>query len=125
MGEIIFTANAPKPVGAYSQGIRANGFIFVSGQIPVDMATGTLAVDGVHKNAGLIMRHITAILEAAGSSLKKTVKLTVFLKNIDDIKAVNEVLTGIYGEALPARAAVEVSRLPKNAEIEIEAIAEA
>ena len=125
MGEIIFTANAPKPVGAYSQGIRANGFIFVSGQIPLDMATGTLAADGVHKNAGLIMRHIAAILEAAGSSLKKTVKLTVFLKNIDDIKHVNEVLAGIYGDALPARAAVEVSRLPKNAEIEIEAIAEA
>ena len=125
MGEIIFTTNAPKHVGAYSQAIRANGFIFVSGQIPLDMATGTLVGDGVQKNTGLIMRHITAILEAAGSSLKKTVKLTVFLKNIDDIKHVNEVLTGIYGDALPARAAVEVSRLPKNAEIEIEAIAEA
>ena len=125
MAEIIFTENSPKPQGAYSQAVKSNGFVFVSGQIPVDIATGIICVESVMKETRIIFDNISSVLNAAGSSLEKIVKLTVFLKNLDDIKFVNEVMNERFGDNLPARAVVEVSRLPKDISLEIEAIAEA
>ncbi len=122
--EIVGTASAPKPVGAYSQGVKSGGFVFVSGQIAIDPVTGIMHNEGVHKDTKRILANIAAVLEAAGSSLDKTVKLTVFLKQIDDIKFVNEVLEEVFGESLPARSTIEAARLPKDAKVEIEAIAE-
>ncbi|HRU38475.1 MAG TPA: Rid family detoxifying hydrolase [Candidatus Goldiibacteriota bacterium] len=122
--EIIFTENAPRPVGLYSQAIRCNGFIFVAGQIPLDPVTGVAVTEGVHKETRLVMDNIAAILEAAGSSLAKVVKFTVYLRHIDDAKFVNEVFAERNLAELPARAMVEVSNLPKNVGVEIEAIAE-
>lgn len=121
--EIINTESAPKPAGAYSQGVKAGGFIFVAGQLAVDPVTGIIHNEGVHKDTRRIMANIFSILGAAGSSADKIVKLTVFLKNIEDIKFVNEVFEEILGTALPARSTVEVARLPKDAKVEIEAIA--
>ena len=108
---------------AKAQAVRANGFIFVSGQLPIDMATGILNSEGVHKETRIIMDNIAAILEAAGSSILNTVKLTVYLTHIDDIKFVNEVLTERFAENLPARVAIEAAKLPKGAKVEIDAIA--
>jgi 2-iminobutanoate/2-iminopropanoate deaminase len=121
--EVISTQKAPAPAGAYSQAVKANGLIFVSGQLPIDMSTGILNSEGVHKETRIIMDNISAILEAAGSSLANTVKLSVFLIKIDDIKFVNEVLTERFGANLPARTTIEASSLPKGAKVEIDAIA--
>ncbi len=123
--EIISTDKAPMPVGAYSQAVKVNGFVFVSGQIPIDVTTGLLSSEGIHKETKIILYNIAAILEAAGSSLEKVIKFTVYLKDINDIKFVNDVLKEIYGDSPPARSTVEVSKLPKDAKIEIETIAEA
>jgi len=123
--EAIFTEKAPKPAGQYSQAIRCNGFIFVAGQIPLDPETGVAVTEGVHKETRLIMDNIAVILEAAGSSIEKVVKFTVYLKRIDDAKFVNEVFAERNLGALPARAMIEVSNLPRNVGVEIEAIAEA
>jgi 2-iminobutanoate/2-iminopropanoate deaminase len=120
----IFSDKAPRPAGPYSQAIRSNGFIFISGQIPVDLATGVIVNEGIHKETRRILDSIEGILEAAGSSLQKIVKFTVFLKKIDDLKFVNEVFEERNLGILPARSAVEVSNLPKNVNLEIEAIAE-
>ncbi len=123
--ENISTENAPKPQGAYSQAVKANGFVFVSGQVPVDMSTGIITAEGVHKETKVIFDNISAILEAAGTSTEKTVKLTIYLNDIGNIKFVNEVMNERFGENLPARSVVEVSRLPKDIGIEIDAVAEA
>ena len=123
--EIISTESAPKPAGAYSQGVKAGGFVFVSGQLAMDPATGILHSEGVHKDTRRIIANIAAVLQASGSSLDKVVKLTVFLKNIDDIKFVNEVFADVFGASAPARSTVEAARLPKDAKVEIEAVAEA
>jgi 2-iminobutanoate/2-iminopropanoate deaminase len=121
--DIILTQNAPAPTGAYSQAVKAGGFIFVSGQLPIDRSTGILSYEGVHKETRIILDNISAILESAGSSLAKVVRLTVFLKKIDDVKFVNEVFAERFGDDLPARSVVEASRLPKDANVEIEAVA--
>jgi 2-iminobutanoate/2-iminopropanoate deaminase len=121
--EIVLTSNAPAPQGAYSQAVKAGGFIFVSGQIPVVASTGILVAEGVHRETRVVVDNIAAVLAAAGSSLDKVVKLGVFLKNIDDIKFVNDVLTERFGAKLPVRTTVEVSRLPKDISVEIDAIA--
>ena len=123
--EKVSTNSAPAPQGAYSQAVKSNGFVFVSGQVPIDMSTGIITAEGVHKETRIILDNISEILKAAGSSLEKTVKLTVFLKDINDIKFVNEVMEEKFGENLPARSVVEASRLPKEIGIEIDAIAEA
>jgi 2-iminobutanoate/2-iminopropanoate deaminase len=122
--KIILTDRAPKPVGPYSQAIISGGFIFLAGQIPIDPSTGIIITEGVHKETRMIMDNISAVLEAAGSSLEKIVKLTVYLINIEDVKFVNEVLEDRIKGGFPARSAVQVSRLPKDANVEIEAIAE-
>jgi len=122
--ENINTQKAPQPQGSYSQAVKAGGFIFVSGQIPIDMATGIITAEGIHKETRVIFDNITAILEEAGSSIEKTVKLTVYLKKIENIKFVNEVMEERFGKNFPARSVVEVSRLPKDIAIEIDAVAE-
>ncbi len=120
--EIISTPNAPAAQGSYSQAVKAGGLVYVSGQIPIDNATGSLVTEGVHKETRVVIDNLEAVLKAAGSGLNKVVKLGVFLKNIDDIKFINEVLKERFAE-LPARTTVQVSRLPKDVSVEIDAIA--
>ncbi|MCE5299467.1 MAG: Rid family detoxifying hydrolase [Spirochaetia bacterium] len=124
--DIISTKNAPAPAGSYSQAVKSNGFIFVSGQIPIEPATGDLITTGIHHETRVVLDNISAILSAAGSDITKIVKLTVYLRKIEDVKFVNEVLAERFPDNnLPARACVEVSGLPKDAGVEIEAVAEA
>ena len=123
--EIIKTDKAPAPVGAYSQAVKANGLVFVAGQIPYCMTEDKLVVSSVHKETKVVISNIEAILSAAGSSMDKILKMTVYLKNIGDIKFVNEVFQEVFGDTPPARSVVEVSRLPKEINIEIDAVAEA
>ncbi|MDP3014474.1 MAG: Rid family detoxifying hydrolase [Candidatus Subteraquimicrobiales bacterium] len=119
----IITEDAPFPVGPYSQAVKANGFIFVSGQIPIDAQTDELVNGDIEKQTRLVLQNIKSILEAGDSSLAKVVKLTVFLKNIGDLPRVNKVFEECFLGEFPARESVEVSQLPKEAKIEISAIA--
>lgn len=120
--EVILTSNAPPPVGPYSQAIRAGSLLFVAGQIPVDPATGTLP-EGIAEQTTLALRNVQAVLAAAGASLADVAKTTVFLQDLGDFAAMNEVYATFFPERPPARACVEVARLPKDARVEIEAIA--
>ncbi|HPD18042.1 MAG: Rid family detoxifying hydrolase [Candidatus Goldbacteria bacterium] len=122
--QVIFTDSAPRPIGPYSQAIKSNGFIFVSGQIPVDPATGTVTISNIHLETRLILDNISKILETAGSSIDKVVKFNCYLKDINDIKFVNEIFEERNLGALPARSCIQASDLPKNVRIEIDAIAE-
>jgi 2-iminobutanoate/2-iminopropanoate deaminase len=121
--DIVSSPNAPKAIGPYSQAVRADGFIFVSGQIAVDPASGEVIDGGVLRQTRQTLENLRAILEAAGSSLHKVVKTTVYLNSMRDFEAMNEVYEMYFPVAPPARATVEVSRLPKNACVEIEAVA--
>ena len=115
--------SAPAPVGPYSQAVTSNGFIFVSGQIPLD-DNGQLLNGDIKQQTRLIFKNIEAILNEAGSGLDKIVKISVFLNNLDYFEAANEVFAEMLKEPYPARETIEISRLPKNADIEISAIAE-
>jgi 2-iminobutanoate/2-iminopropanoate deaminase len=121
--KIVLTKEAPAPAGAYSQAVIAENLVFVSGQIPVDASTGAVAAGGANPEIKKVVDNIEAVLKASGSSLEKVVKLTVFLKKLDDIKSVNDILSERFGKNLPARTAVEVSNLPKGVSVEIDAIA--
>ena len=121
--QIIRTDQAPAAIGPYSQAVKANGFVFVSGQIPLDPATGQLVGGDIREQARQSLRNIEQILAAAGSSMGRVVKATVFLREMNDYAAVNEVYAEFFGDAKPARAAVQVARLPKDAGVEIEVIA--
>jgi 2-iminobutanoate/2-iminopropanoate deaminase len=123
MREIIKTAQAPDPIGPYSQAIRAGGLIFVSGQIPIDPATGSVSGGDIAVQTRQVMRNLSAILTAGKSGMDKIVKTTVFLSNLDDFQKFNEVYAEFLGNSNPARATVEVSRLPKGVLIQIDAIA--
>ncbi len=123
MREIIATKDAPAPIGPYSQAIRANGFIFVSGQIPVHPETGSVVQGDIEIQTRQVMKNISAILQAAGSGLDKVVKTTVFLSDLENFSGFNRVYGEYFGEAGPARATVQVTRLPKEVLLEIEAIA--
>jgi len=123
MKRIIATDKAPQAIGPYSQAIEANGFVFVSGQIPIDPKTGYLAPGGIREQMKQVMENGKAILAAAGCGLEHVVKSTIYLRNIGDFAAVNEVYGGYFPTEPPARATVEVSRLPKEAEVEIDLIA--
>lgn len=123
MREVISTKNAPPAGGPYSQAIKANGFIFVAGQIAVDPATGEIGKGDVQAQADQILRSLAAILEAAGSSLAKAVQARVFLKNMNDFDAMNKTYAKFFTSAPPARTTVEVARLPKDVLIEIDMIA--
>lgn len=123
MKEIIKTERAPNAIGPYSQAVRAGGFIFCSGQIPFDPETGEFVHGGIQQQTEQVLRNLMAVLEAAGSSLDRVVKTTVFLANLNDFGAMNEVYARFFGESCPARSTIEASRLPRDAGIEIEVIA--
>ena len=123
MKQEINTANAPKAIGPYSQGIIANGFVFASGQIPLDPATGELNIGSVEEQAHLALTNLKAVIEASGSSMDLVVKCTVFLQNMDDYGAVNAIYGEYFKSPYPARAAIQVARLPMDVKVEIEAIA--
>jgi len=121
--EIIATDQAPRAIGPYSQAVRAGNVIFASGQIPIDPATGEFVAGGVAEQTEQVMRNITAVLEAAGSGLNQIVKTTVFLADMNDFMAMNEVYARFFPETPPARATIQAARLPRDAKVEIEAIA--
>jgi 2-iminobutanoate/2-iminopropanoate deaminase len=121
--EIIKTNRAPAAVGAYSQAVRAGDFVFVSGQIPLNPETGEVVFADIKEQTERILVNIRNILKEAGMGLEDVVKTTVYLELMDDLSRVNEVYARFFGENPPARAAVEVARLPKDVAIEIEAIA--
>ena len=119
---IIETKNAPGAIGPYSQAIVANGFVFTSGQIPIDPATGRIEAAGIEAQTAQVIRNLAAILEAAGSGLDKVIKTTCFLSDIGLFSRFNEVY-GQYFAQKPARSCVEAAKLPKDALLEIEAVA--
>jgi len=123
MREVIATNDGPKAIGPYSQAIKANGLIFLSGQIPLDPATQQLAAGDVAAQTERVLLNITGILRAAGTSLAQVVKTTVFLKSMNDFAAMNEVYGRHFTADPPARSTVEVARLPKDVLVEIEVIA--
>jgi len=123
MREVIATNDAPKAIGPYSQAIKANGLVFLSGQIPLDPATQELVQGDVAVQSERVLRNISKILKAAGSSLEQVVKTTVFLKSMLDFAAMNEVYARYFLHFPPARSTVEVARLPKDVLIEIDVIA--
>jgi 2-iminobutanoate/2-iminopropanoate deaminase len=123
MRDVIATDDAPKAIGPYSQAIKANGFIFVSGQIPIDPATQQLIEGDVAAQTERVLKNLSAILSAAGSSLQNVVKAGVFLKNMSDFASMNEVYGRYFTQAPPARSTVEVARLPKDVLVEIDVIA--
>lgn len=120
MKKVINTKNAPGAIGPYSQGIRTNNLVFTSGQLPIDMASGELETADIQKAAKHSLENCKAILEAAGASLHDVVKTTVFLTDLADFVAVNEVYATYFPENPPARSCVQVAALPKGAKIEIE-----
>lgn len=116
------TVHAPAAIGPYSQAIDLGNLVFTSGQIPVDPATGSIPAD-VRAQAEQSLKNIKAVLEAAGSSMEKVVKTTVFIANMNDFAVINEVYASFFAEPYPARSCVEAARLPKDVLLEIEAIA--
>lgn len=123
MREIITTKDAPKAIGPYSQAVKANGFIFCSGQIAIDPATQQVITGDVAAQTDRVLRNLSEILEAAGSGLGKVVRCTVFLKNMSEFTAMNEVYGKYFSSSPPARSTVEVARLPKDVLVEIDVIA--
>jgi 2-iminobutanoate/2-iminopropanoate deaminase len=123
MREAIATEQAPKAIGPYSQAIRAQGMIFTSGQIAIDPATAQIIAGDVSAQTDRVLKNLAAILQASGSSLEKVLRCTVFLKNMGDFAAMNEVYGRYFKQSPPARSTVEVARLPKDVLIEIDVIA--
>ncbi|MFN6964083.1 MAG: RidA family protein [Pyrinomonadaceae bacterium] len=125
MNEAISTNNAPGAIGPYSQAIKVGNFVFCSGQIPIDPATGEFVEGGVAEQTEQVLRNLNAVLEAAGSSLGRVVKTTVFLADMNDFAAMNEVYGRYFEANKPARATVQAARLPRDARVEIECVATA
>ena len=123
MKSIVSTTNAPAAIGPYSQAVKIGNFVFTSGQIPINPATGQVIAGSVEEQAKLVLNNLKAVLEAAGSGLDKVVKTTVFIKDMNDFAAVNTVYATFFAAEAPARSCVEVARLPKDVLVEIEAIA--
>ncbi len=123
MRDVISTSEGPKAIGPYSQAIKANGFVFVSGQVAIDPVTNTLLSGDIAFQTDRVLKNLRGILTAAGSSLDKVVRATVFLKNMNDFAAMNEVYGKYFTSAPPARSTVEVARLPKDVLVEIDVIA--
>ena len=122
MKEIISTDKAPKAIGPYSQAIRAGGFLFTAGQIALDPATGQIVEGDVARQTTRVMENLKAIVEAAGSSLDRAVKATVYLKDMNDFAAMNEVYGKYFASNPPARSTVEAARLPRDVRVEIDLI---
>jgi 2-iminobutanoate/2-iminopropanoate deaminase len=123
MRDVILTDRGPKPIGPYSQAVRANGFLYVSGQVALDPKTGEMAGGDIKQQTERTLENVKGILEAAGSNLQHVVKTTVFLKDMNDFAAMNEVYGKYFTLAPPARSTAQVARLPKDALVEIEVIA--
>ncbi|MGB6430315.1 MAG: RidA family protein [Candidatus Acidiferrales bacterium] len=123
MIEAVATEGAPKAIGPYSQGIKANGFVFASGQVALDPSTQQLVQGDVAVQTERVLENLKAVVEAAGSSLHRTVKTTVYLADLNDFAKMNEVYARYFGERPPARATVQVARLPRDARVEIDLIA--
>jgi 2-iminobutanoate/2-iminopropanoate deaminase len=123
MREIVSTKDAPQAIGPYSQAVKANGFVFTSGQIAIDPSTQQVVAGDVAAQTELVLRNLSEILEAAGSGLGKVVRCTVSLKNMNDFAAMNQVYGKYFSSAPPARSTVEVARLPKDVLVEIDVIA--
>ncbi|CAG7853664.1 RutC family protein PH0854 [Serendipita indica DSM 11827] len=121
--EIVSTSNAPAAIGPYQQAIKANGFVFVSGCIPLDPASMEIVAGGIDEQTTQVFKNLRAVVEASGSSMDKVVKTTVFLKSMNDFAAMNQIYSKSFGDHKPARSAVEVSRLPKDVLVEVECIA--
>ena len=119
----IQTETAPTAIGPYSQAIRANGLVFCSGQIPTDPATGEFVAGGISEQTEQVLKNLSAVLEAAGSSLERVVKTTVFLADMKEFAAMNEVYGRFFTGQTPARATVAAAGLPRDARVEIEAVA--
>ncbi|MDQ6788546.1 MAG: RidA family protein [Acidobacteriota bacterium] len=125
MKEIISTENAPGAIGPYSQAVKVGGFVFCSGQIPIDPQTGDFVAGEVAEQTEQVLKNLTAVLGAAGTYLNNVVKTTVFLADMNDFTAMNEVYARYFSENKPARATVQAARLPRDARVEIECIATA
>src|SRR5256885_8515862 len=123
MREVIATNDGPKAIGPYSQAIKANGFVFVSGQVAIDPSTQQVISGDVAAQTDRVLKNLSAILKAAGSGLEKVVRCGVFLKNMSDFAAMNEIYGRHFGAAPPARSTVEVAQLPKDVLVEIDVIA--
>ena len=123
MKEIIATERAPKAIGPYSQAVRAGNLIFASGQIPIDPATSEFVAGGIAEQTEQVLKNLKAVFAAAGADLDQIVKTTVFLVDMNDFAAMNEVYGKYFGQNPPARATVQAARLPRDAKVEIEAIA--
>ncbi len=123
MKDRVQTDRAPQAIGPYSQAVKANGLVFASGQIPIDPATGQVIEGSIAEQTERVLNNIKAVLEAAGSSLERVVKTTVFLADLKDFGEMNEAYGRFFAEVPPARSTVEVSRLPRDARVEIDAIA--
>jgi 2-iminobutanoate/2-iminopropanoate deaminase len=121
--DIIASDDAPRAIGPYSQAVRAGNLVFASGQIPIDPATGQFVPGGIAEQTEQVLRNLTAVFEAAGVGMNQVIKTTVFLADMDDFTAMNEVYGRFFGEDPPARATVQAARLPRDARVEIEAIA--
>jgi len=121
--ETISTENAPGAIGPYSQAVRAGNLVFCSGQIPLDPQTGEFVSDDIAGQTRQVLKNLSAVLEAAGTSLNNVVKTTVFLSDMNDFVKMNEIYAEFFGENKPARATVQAARLPRDAKVEIECIA--
>ena len=125
MKEIVTTDRGPKPIGPYSQAVKTNGFLYLSGQVALDPKTNEMSAGDIRQQTERVLENIKGILEAAGSNLHHVVKTTVFLKDMNEFPAMNEVYARYFTAAPPARSTVQVARLPKDALVEIEVIAAA
>jgi 2-iminobutanoate/2-iminopropanoate deaminase len=121
--KVVSSDKAPKAIGPYSQGIEAGGFIFMSGQIPLDPTTGDMVRGGIEAETRRVLDNLKAVLQSQGLDMDAVVKTTIFLADMGDFATVNEVYGSYFGEVPPARSTIQVGALPKNARIEIEAVA--
>jgi 2-iminobutanoate/2-iminopropanoate deaminase len=121
--EIVSTKSAPQAIGPYSQAVKANGLIFTAGQVALDPVTGKMAEGGIAEQTVRVLENLKAVVEAAGSSLDRAVKATVYLKDMNDFAAMNEVYARYFPQNPPARSTVEAARLPRDARVEMDLIA--
>ena len=124
MKKQVNTSSAPAAIGPYSQGVIAGNLLFISGQIPINPADGSLVSDSLESQANQVFGNLRAIIQEAGTSFEHVLKLTIYLTDLENFAAVNKVMENYFNEPYPARATVEVSRLPKDVEVEIDAIVE-
>ncbi|HVQ57072.1 MAG TPA: RidA family protein [Pyrinomonadaceae bacterium] len=121
--EVVSTDKAPGAIGPYSQAIKVNGMVFCSGQIPIDPKTGSFVSDDIAEQTEQVLKNLDAVLESAGSGLDRVVKTTVFLSDMEDFAAMNEIYSKYFDANKPARATVQAARLPRDAKVEIDCVA--